>query len=176
MLPSRLKAYDFANFRDVHIFDFVAMPDIATLFESSKDPEEILSKLEIVSGRKIDRAEDVVVFDEIQDCGDALNSLKYFHERCPSLAIMAAGSLLGVNLKKKKGVKIEPPKSYPVGKVEVVNIEPISFSEFLCEKDSSLWEYYMSIKGDNPLPEILQVRSENSGKKNQPEVILLNSG
>jgi len=147
-----------ANFMDVHIFDFVAMPDIATLFESSKDPEEILSKLEIVSGRKIDRAEDVVIFDEIQDCGDALNSLKYFHERCPSLAIMAAGSLLGVNLKKKKGMKIEPPKSYPVGKVEVVNIEPISFSEFLCEKDSSLWEYYMSIKGDNPLPEIFHRR------------------
>ena len=147
-----------ANFRDIHIFDFVAMPDIASIFSRTKDPNEILPKLEIISGRKIDRNEDVVIFDEIQDCGNALNSLKYFYENCPSLAVMAAGSLLGVNLKKKKGAKNEPPKTYPVGKVEIVNVEPVSFSEFLCEKDKPLWEYYMSIEGDSPLPEIFHRR------------------
>ena len=90
------------NFAKVHFFDFAATPDLATLFEGTKNPNEILPKLEIVAGAKIDRRNDVLVLDEIQDCGDALNSLKYFYEKCPELAVMAAGSLLGVNLKKKK--------------------------------------------------------------------------
>ena len=145
------------NFRKVHSFDFVAMPDLATIFKATKNPDELLPKLEIISGSKIDRQNDVLILDEIQDCGDALNSLKYFYERCPSLAVMAAGSLLGVNLKKKNG-KVEPPKTYPVGKVEIINIEPVSFPEFLHEKDNALWEYYMSVRGVDPLPEIFHRR------------------
>ena len=90
------------NFSKAHIFDFVATPDLATVFKATKNPDEILPKLEIISGAKIDRQRDVLILDEIQDCGDALNSLKYFHKECPALAVMAAGSLLGVNLKKKK--------------------------------------------------------------------------
>lgn len=146
------------NFANVHFFDFVAVPDLATVFKATKNPDEILPKLEIISGAKINRENDVLVLDEIQDCGDALNSLKYFYEKCPSLAIMAAGSLLGVNLKNKKNGNIEPPKTYPVGKVEIVNIEPVSFPEFLHEMDSALWEYYMSIQGVDPLPEIFHRR------------------
>ena len=146
------------NFAKVHFFDFAATPDLATIFEGSKIPDEILPKLEIVAGSKIDRQNDVLVLDEIQDCGDALNSLKYFYEKCPELAVMAAGSLLGVNLKKKKGDCIEPPKTYPVGKVEIVDVEPVSFPEFLREKDKALWEYYMSIRGNDPLPEIFHRR------------------
>ena len=146
------------NFNKVHAFDFVAMPDLATVFKATKDPDEILPKLEIISGSKIDRQNDVLVLDEIQDCGDALNSLKYFYRKCPSLAVMAAGSLLGVNLKKKKGGVVEPPKTYPVGNVEIMDVEPVSFSEFLREKDSALWEYYMSVRGVDPLPEIFHRR------------------
>ena len=146
------------NFNKVHVFDFVAMPDLATIFKATKNPNEILPKLEIISGAKIDRQRDVLVLDEIQDCGDALNSLKYFYKKCPSLAVMAAGSLLGVNLKKKKGEAIEPPKTYPVGNVEIVDVEPVSFPEFLREKDNALWEYYMSVNGVDPLPEIFHRR------------------
>ena len=147
------------NFSRVHFFDFVAMPDLATVFRATKEPDEILPKLEIISGAKIDRQSDVLVLDEIQDCGDALNSLKYFHKKCPSLAVMAAGSLLGVNLKKKKkDGMIEPPKTYPVGNVEIVDVEPVSFPEFLREKDPALWEYYMSVHGVDPLPEIFHRR------------------
>ena len=147
------------NFNKVHIFDFVAMPDLATVFKATKNPDEILPKLEIISGAKIDRQRDVLVLDEIQDCGDALNSLKYFRKICPTLAVMAAGSLLGVNLKRqKKDGAIEPPKTYPVGNVEIVDVEPVSFPEFLREKDSALWEYYMSVHGVNPLPEIFHSR------------------
>ena len=63
------------NFRKVHSFDFVAMPDLSTVFAATKNPDEILPKLELISGSKIDRRYDVLVLDEIQDCGDALNSL-----------------------------------------------------------------------------------------------------
>lgn len=146
------------NFAKVHFFDFATTPDLATLFEGTKNPNEILPKLEIVAGAKIDRRNDVLVLDEIQDCGDALNSLKYFYEKCPELAVMAAGSLLGVNLKKKKDGRLEPPKTYPVGKVEIVDVEPVSFPEFLREKDNALWEYYMSIRGNDPLPDIFHRR------------------
>ena len=63
-----------------------------------------------------------------------------------------------VNLKKKKDGIIEPPKTYPVGNVEIVDVEPVSFPEFLREKDNALWEYYMSVNGVDPLPEIFHRR------------------
>ena len=154
-----MKNFGQDNFAKVHFFDFSAEPDLATIFQGSKNPDDILPKLEIVGGSKIDRRKDVIVLDEIQDCGDALNSLKYFYEKSPELAVMAAGSLLGVNLKKtKKGSRTEPPKTYPVGKVEIVDVEPVSFPEFLREKNKALWEYYMAIRGDTPLPEIFHRR------------------
>lgn len=154
-----MKNFGQDNFAKVHFFDFSAEPDLATIFQGSKNPDDILPKLEIVGGSKIDRRKDVIVLDEIQDCGDALNSLKYFYEKSPELAVMAAGSLLGVNLKKtKKSSGTEPPKTYPVGKVEIVDVEPVSFPEFLREKNKALWEYYMAIRGDTPLPEIFHRR------------------
>ena len=154
-----MKNFGQDNFAKVHFFDFSAEPDLATIFQGSKNPDDILPKLEIVGGSKIDRRKDVIVLDEIQDCGDALNSLKYFYEKSPELAVMAAGSLLGVNLKKtKNGSGTEPPKTYPVGKVEIVDVEPVSFPEFLREKNKALWEYYMAIRGDTPLPEIFHRR------------------
>lgn len=58
----------------------------------------------------------------------------------------------------KKDGRIEPPKTYPVGKVEIVDVEPVSFPEFLREKDNALWEYYMSIRGNDPLPDIFHRR------------------
>jgi predicted AAA+ superfamily ATPase len=60
--------------------------------------------------------------------------------------------------KKKKDGTIEPPKTYPVGNVEIMDVEPVSFPEFLREKDNALWEYYMSVHGVDPLPEIFHRR------------------
>ncbi len=67
------------NFAAVHEFNFDDNPDLARVFAQSKDPGVILPQLSILSGRKIDIENDVVIFDEIQDCGNALNSLKYFY-------------------------------------------------------------------------------------------------
>lgn len=146
------------NFAHVHEFNFDDTPVLATFFRDSKDPRDILPKLSVYSGRKIDPARDAVIFDEIQDCSDALNSLKYFREKCPELAILSAGSLLGVKLRQRRRsaedrLVPEMPKSYPVGQVELVDVEPLSFSEFLRARKKMLWEYYGTIRGKEPIPE-----------------------
>ncbi len=151
-----MKDFGKRHFARCHVFNFDKEKDLATLFRDTKTPNELLPKLSALSGFKIDIAKDLIVFDEIQDCPEALNSLKYFYEDCPRLAIMAAGSLLGVPLRKKKGdLSTEtPPRSYPVGKVELLDVEPLDFSEFLQAFDESLHSYYETISGIDPLPDI----------------------
>ena len=142
------------HFARVHEFNFDDTPDLASVFEGTKDPIAILTRLSAISGAKIDVENDVVVLDEIQECGEALNALKYFCEKCPKLAVLAAGSLLGVKLRRKRGNPRKLPQTYPVGKVELLNVEPLSFSEFLQGRNPSLWEFFMSIRGVEPIPEI----------------------
>lgn len=144
------------NFAAVHEFNFDGNVDLASVFRSTKEPAELLPKLSVLSGRKIDVERDVVIFDEIQECGDALNSLKYFYEKRPQLAVMAAGSLLGLKLGRRKESREgdNGPKSYPVGKVELLDVEPMTFGEFLRERDRPLWEFYVAIAGDKPLDDI----------------------
>ena len=148
------------NFAHVHEFNFDDNPDLARVFAESKNPQSILPQLAILSGRKIDVENDVIIFDEIQNCGDALNSLKYFYEKCPRLAVMSAGSLLGVKIRQRRktrnGTEMpDMPVTYPVGKVELLEVEPVSFPEFLRERNEMLWEFYQSIKGHDPIPEAL---------------------
>ena len=146
------------NFRRVHEFNFDARKDLAGLFRDSQDPKDILPRLSALSGYKIDGAADALVFDEIQDCPEALNSLKYFCEKCPQLAILAAGSLLGVRIGSArlsgKGENDVRRRSYPVGKVEILNVEPLDFSEFLQSYDEGLFSFYETISGCEPLPEV----------------------
>jgi len=148
------------NFANVHEFNFDDNPDLAKVFAASKDPAVILPQLAIMSGRKIDVEKDVVILDQIQDCGNALNALKYFYEKCPRLAVMSAGSLLGVKIRQKRKTAdgerpAEMPKTYPVGKVEILDVEPVSFSEFLRERNVMLWDFYQNVKGHDPLPEAI---------------------
>ena len=150
------------NFARVHTFNFDSQKNLPGFFAMTQEPEEILPKLAALSGYRIDADHDLVIFDEVQECPDALNSLKYFCEKCPSLAIMAAGSLLGVRIgKNRKDAKRDDGGnagnasfSYPVGKVELLDIEPLTFSEFLRAYDSGLHSFYESISGADPLPEI----------------------
>ncbi len=146
------------NFRHVHEFNFDEQRDIAQLFAATKTPKELLPKLSALSGMKIDVHNDVLIFDEIQECFDALNSLKYFCEKCPEIAIVAGGSLLGVKIggarkSRKDGVDAKP-KSYPVGKVDLLDVEPMDFAEFLRAFNRTLFDYFETISGQEPLPEI----------------------
>ena len=146
------------NFKRVHEFNFDSSTDLASIFKISKEPKELLPKLSALSGFKIDIASDVVIFDEIQNCPEALNSLKYFCEKCPQLAILAAGSLLGVRIGSAQRAYKEgddlPRCSYPVGKVEILNVEPLDFAEFLQAFDVGLYSIFDTISGCDPIPEI----------------------
>ncbi|MDD3926952.1 MAG: DUF4143 domain-containing protein, partial [bacterium] len=93
------------------------------LFSSDLDVERIVTGLELYSGQKIDPANTLLIFDEIQELPQALTSLKYFNENAAEYQIMCAGSLLGVAL--------HSGTSFPVGKVEFLDLYPLSFTEFL---------------------------------------------
>ncbi len=93
------------------------------LFAADLNIERIITGLELYAGHKIDPAETLLIFDEIQEVPKALTSLKYFNENASQYHIVCAGSLLGVAL--------HPGTSFPVGKVEFIDLYPLSFSEFL---------------------------------------------
>jgi len=102
---------------------FEKNPRIQELFSQDLDVRRILMGLELETGRKIEPHKTLIIFDEIQECPNALTSLKYFNENVPEYNIIAAGSLLGMLLHKSV--------SFPVGKVEFMNLYPLCFSEFL---------------------------------------------
>ena len=94
-----------------------------TLFTGSFSVERIVTGLELYAGRKIDADNTLLIFDEVQEVPQALAALKYFNEDAPRYQIVCAGSLLGVAL--------HPGTSFPVGKVEFLDLYPLSFFEFL---------------------------------------------
>ena len=92
-------------------FNFDEDEELKSLFASNKNPNRLLELLALVAGEKILPETTLIIFDEIQECPEALNSLKYFKEKANEYHIVAAGSLLGTLLSQ--------PKSYPVGMVNV---------------------------------------------------------
>ncbi len=94
-----------------------------SLFQNSISPAEIISKLETLIGAKINPKNTLLVFDEVQEIPRALTSLKYFCEEAPEYYIATSGSLLGIAL--------HQGTSFPVGKVTTLELEPLSFEEFM---------------------------------------------
>jgi len=92
------------------------------------------------------RQKTLIIFDEIQECNEALNTLKYFYENAPEYVVASAGSLLGVAMSKGN--------SFPVGKVDFLQVNPISFSEFLSADDPQLFGYIESLDRLEPIPDI----------------------
>ncbi len=121
-------------------FNFDNDKELHNVFEYTKEPERILNQLRIISGKEISETNTLIFFDEIQECPNALNSLKYFNEFANGYHIIAAGSLLGIKLGKT---------SFPVGKVDFLDLKPMSFSEFLIA--SSLENYVEAMKDTNNL-------------------------
>ncbi len=110
------------EFRAVHHFNFQKDKSACEIFSDDLSPSSILEAMEFYLDSRIDKDNDLVFFDEIQDCPRALTSLKYFYEDMPQLAVACAGSLLGVTHSK------EP---FPVGMVSFLHLFPMSFEEFL---------------------------------------------
>ena len=134
------------EFKDYHIFNFELDSSLKDIFTQDLVPERILFELSLYSNRKIDPKTDIVIFDEIQECPRAITSLKYFCENVPEQAVCCAGSLLGIKLSSE---------SFPVGKVEFLDLYPMSFEEFLGALDEQmLLELLPSALEIGKLPEI----------------------
>lgn len=105
-------------------FNLEGSMEIQAVFERDFDTARILRELSVKAGQSIFEGDTLIIFDEIQACERALTSLKYFCEDAPGYHIIAAGSLLGVALKREK-------YSFPVGKVDMMTLYPLDFEEFL---------------------------------------------
>ena len=108
-------------------------------------------------GQKIEPQRTLIIFDEVQECNDALNSLKYFCEQMPEYAIVCAGSLLGVALNRSGA-------SFPVGKVDFMHLYSVSFQEYLDTVSPHLSQVLSSVNSFEPLPELLHAQLLDSYK------------
>jgi predicted AAA+ superfamily ATPase len=129
-------------------FDFDRQPELKSVFQTSKNPERILKELSLYTEVPIVAGKTLIIFDEIQECEEALNSLKYFYEDAPEYHVIAAGSLLGVAVKKRS-------MTVPVGKVSIRRMYPITFREFLRAADERTFLYVEELREANHLPEIV---------------------
>ena len=118
-----MKAFGAAEYESVVYINFDNNERMRNLFEGSLAVERLVTGLELYAGHKIDPVNTLLIFDEVQEVPTALTSLKYFNEDAPQYQIICAGSLLGVAL--------HQGTSFPVGKVEFLDLYPLSFSEFL---------------------------------------------
>lgn len=130
-----LKKFGEEEYENTVYLNFENNIPLCKLFEESLDPEVLLKVLAIESNSEIIAGKTLLIFDEVQECPNALNSLKYFCEDAPEIHIVAAGSLLGVKLKHVKG--------FPVGKVEFLTLYPMSFLEFLDALDQIMLKDYV---------------------------------
>ena len=129
-------------------FDFDRQPELKSVFQTTKLPDRLIKELTLYCEQPIVAGKTLIIFDEIQECEEALNSLKYFCEDAPQYHIIAAGSLLGVAVKKHK-------MTVPVGKVKVMRMFPITFKEFLRASDPNTFEYIDTLSEITHLPEII---------------------
>lgn len=119
-----LKAFGEAYFENVVYINLELNRQVRSYFEENLEPEKILLFLEAFAGKKIIPGATLIILDEIQACEKALTSLKYFYEETPEYCVAAAGSLLGVAINRKQ-------YSFPVGKIETVDLYAMDFEEFL---------------------------------------------
>ena len=141
-----IKQFGEENYDGVAYFNFDHDTELYQLFENTKDPQRILEQLSFIYGKSIIPGKTLIVFDEIQECPNALNSLKYFEEEANEYHVICAGSLLGIRLSHT---------SFPVGKVDFLDMYPMTFSEFLmADNCENLIEYMNSITKIENIPEV----------------------
>lgn len=145
-----MKEFGKSQYTNFVYFNFDEDDALKSIFTTNKNPDRIVELLSLIAGEKILPGETLIIFDEIQECPEALNALKYFREKANEYHVVAAGSLLGTLLAQ--------PKSYPVGMVNLLDISPLTFDEFLAATDPALYTYYESIQKDQQIEEIFHNR------------------
>lgn len=143
-----LKAFGDKEYPSTVYLNFEEDPKLKSFFLEDLKPATILGNLEAYLGQKILPENTLLIFDEIQESPEALNSLKYFQEQANEYHIVSAGSLLGVKLSHTKG--------FPVGKVNFLDLYPLSFFEFLIGMGKEkLCDYLMQQKTISPFPDAI---------------------
>ena len=118
-----MKEFGRTNYDKVAYISFYNNKRMDEVFQNDFDVKRIIMNLNIEAGVTITPGDTLIILDEIQDSPKVLESLKYFCEEAPQYHVVAAGSLLGVTI--HEGV------SYPVGKVDLLDLYPLNFREFL---------------------------------------------
>ena len=145
-----MKEFGKAYYDNYVYLNFDEEDELKSIFETNKNPQRIIDLLSMISGEKILPGKTLILFDEVQECPDALNSLKYFKEKANDYHIIAAGSLLGTLLAQ--------PKSYPVGMVNLLDIAPMTFDEYLHAVDEPLYTYFRGITKEQKIEELFHNR------------------
>ena len=137
-----IKTFGKTEYRQMVYVNFDDKDTPKNMFAQNYDIKRLITELELYANLKITPEDTLIVFDEIQSAPQGITSLKYFNENAPEYQIIAAGSLLGVNM--------HPGESFPVGKVDFMYLYPMSFYEFLLAMDETglarildekLWDY-----------------------------------
>ena len=118
-----MKEFGNRYFDRIAYVNFDSDSRMRNIFDQDYDISRIIRMINIETGVRIEPEKTLIIFDEVQEAPKAISSLKYFCENAPEYAVIAAGSLLGVSI--HEGV------SFPVGKVETIEIHPMSYGEFL---------------------------------------------
>ena len=145
-----MKEFGQKHYESYVYFNFDEENELKSIFEANKNPQRIVELLSMIAGEKILQEKTLIIFDEIQECPAALNALKYFKEKANDYHVIAAGSLLGTLLAQ--------PKSYPVGMVNLLDITPLTFDEFLNATDEPLFAYYQCITKEQQIEELFHNR------------------
>lgn len=152
-----LEKFGKAMFSNYVRVNFDGEAELKQDFARTKDPKRIIRLLSQITGEEIKPQETLIFWDEIQECNDALNALKYFCEQAPEYAIVCAGSLLGVAMKRNGS-------SFPVGKVDFMTLYPVSFNEFLRAYHPQQEAFLASISGIEAIPEMFHSQLVDSYK------------
>ena len=132
-------------FKSVSYFNFEKQIELGQFFKTTKAPRRIIENLSLADGKPILPGKTLIIFDEIQETNNALNALKYFCEEAPDYHVACAGSLLGVAMSRGS--------SFPVGKVDFIQVHPLTFSEFLTASSPDLSVYLNRIETIEAIPE-----------------------
>ncbi len=135
-------------FEHTAYFDFASRPALQEIFASTRDPHTILKGLNLLSEVPILPDKTLIVFDEIQLCDHAFGSLKYFAQNAPEYAVASSGSLLGTEVRRKQIF-------VPVGQVDIRDVWPLSFSEFLLNAAPKLYDYVEQIAELAQIPDFV---------------------
>jgi len=139
------------NFKNFVLVDFELQPQLRECF-NDLEPRQIINKLQLLLGVQISEKDTLLFLDEIQECPHAITSLRYFKERMPALPVIGAGSLLEFALR-------SPDFKMPVGRIQFLYLEPLSFSEFLeANGSANLREHLFSIKLGDDIGSVIHER------------------